>query len=73
MGRSLGSVSVLELAERYPQDFFGLIIESGFSDEEPMFKLIGTTATQAGFKREDGLFIKHNRPKPLNPSGQLKR
>ena len=54
MGRSLGSVSVLELAERYPQDFFGLIIESGFADEEPLFKLIGTTAKQAGFKREDG-------------------
>ena len=35
MGRSLGSVSVLELAQRYPQDFIGLIIESGFSDEEP--------------------------------------
>jgi len=54
MGRSLGSVSVLELVSRYPQDFFGLIIESGFADEEPLFKLIGTTAEQAGFKREDG-------------------
>ena len=54
MGRALGSVSVLELVERYPQDFLGLIIESGFADEEPLFKLIGTTAKQAGFKREDG-------------------
>ena len=54
MGRSLGSVSVLELVNRYPQDFLGLIIESGFADEEPLFKLIGTTAKQAGFKREDG-------------------
>tara|TARA_Y100000590_G_scaffold218674_1_gene247732 strand:+ start:1067 stop:1873 length:807 start_codon:yes stop_codon:yes gene_type:complete len=54
MGRSLGSVSVLELSKRYPQDFIGLIIESGFSDEEPLFKLIGTTGVQAGFLKEDG-------------------
>ena len=54
MGRSLGSVSVLELAKRYPQDFSGLIIESGFADEKPLFKLIGITAEQAGFSKEDG-------------------
>jgi len=54
MGRSLGSVSVLELAKRYPHDFSGLIIESGFANEEPLFKLIGTTAEQAGFTKEDG-------------------
>ena len=54
MGRSLGSVSVLELAKRYPHDFSGLIIESGFADEEPLFKLIGTTAEQAGFTKQDG-------------------
>ncbi len=54
MGRSLGSVSVLELSKRYPNDFAGLIIESGFADEEPLFTLIGTTAEQTGFKREDG-------------------
>jgi len=54
MGRSLGSVSVLELAKRYPQDFSGLIIESGFADEEPLFILIGTTADQAGYNKEDG-------------------
>ena len=54
MGRSLGSVSALELATRYPQDFLGLIIESGFADEGPLFLLIGTTAEQTGFKRENG-------------------
>jgi len=54
MGRSLGSVSALELAGRYPKDFSGLIIESGFADEEPLFKLIGITAEQAGFSKEDG-------------------
>jgi len=54
MGRSLGSVSVLELSQRYPKDFSGLIIESGFADEEPLFRLIGITAEQAGFSKEDG-------------------
>ena len=54
MGRSLGSVSVLELSQRYPEDFAGLIVESGFADEEPLFKLIGITADQAGFSKEDG-------------------
>jgi fermentation-respiration switch protein FrsA (DUF1100 family) len=54
MGRSLGSVSVLELVKRYPNDFSGLIIESGFADEGPLFTLIGTTAEQASFNKEDG-------------------
>ena len=54
MGRSLGSVSVLELSQRYSEDFAGLIIESGFADENPLFKLIGITAEQAGFSKEDG-------------------
>jgi pimeloyl-ACP methyl ester carboxylesterase len=30
MGRSMGSVSALELAESYPEEIRGLIIESGF-------------------------------------------
>lgn len=54
MGRSLGSVSVLELSHRYPDDFGGLIIESGISTEEPLFRLIGTTAEQSGYNREMG-------------------
>jgi len=54
MGRSLGSVSVLELAKRYPQDFRGLIIESGFFDEDLLFTLIGTTSDSMGFKKVNG-------------------
>jgi len=54
MGRSLGSVSVLELASRYPDDFAGLIIESGFAEEKPLFDLIGMSGYQAGFKKENG-------------------
>ena len=54
MGRSLGSVSVLELAKRFSDDFSGLIIESGFAEESPLFELLGMTADQAGFQKEDG-------------------
>ena len=54
MGRSLGSVSVIELSKRYPDDFNGLIIESGFADEGPLYNLIGTTAEQAGLTKQDG-------------------
>ena len=54
MGRSLGSVSVIELSSRYPNDFSGLIIESGFAEEFPLFELIGMSASQVGFKKEDG-------------------
>ena len=68
MGRSLGSVSVLELAKRYPQDFSGLIIESGFADEEPLFTLIGTTPDSVGFKKEDGFL---NREKINKYTGPL--
>ena len=68
MGRSLGSVSVLELAKRYPQDFLGLIIESGFADEGPLFTLIGTTPEQAGFIKEDGFL---NGEKIKNYTGPL--
>ena len=68
MGRSLGSVSVLELSKRYPKDFAGLIIESGISTEEPLFMLIGTTAEQAGFKKEMGF---QNDEKIKNYGGPL--
>ena len=67
MGRSLGSVSVLELSHRYPKDFAGLIIESGFSDEEPLFKLIGITAEQAGFSKEDGFLNGEKIKKYIGP------
>jgi len=67
MGRSLGSVSVLELSQRYPKDFAGLIIESGFADEKPLFKLIGITAEQAGFSKEDGFLNGEKIKKYIGP------
>ena len=54
MGRSLGSAPVLELSKRYPNDFVGVIIESGFSNEDPLFNLIGTTAKHIGFSKSSG-------------------
>ena len=41
MGRSLGSAAVIELIKHYPKYVNGLIIESGFADESPIFNLIG--------------------------------
>ena len=67
MGRSLGSVSVLELSKRYPHDFSGLIIESGFADEGPLFKLIGTTPMQEGFKKKDGFLNGEKIKKYIGP------
>ena len=67
MGRSLGSVSVLELSQRYPKDFSGLIIESGFADEEPLFQLIGTTAKQVGFTKKDGFLNGEKIKKYMGP------
>jgi len=32
MGRSLGSLSAVELASNYPEEMKGLILESGFAD-----------------------------------------
>ena len=68
MGRSLGSVSVLELSKRYPKDFIGLIIESGFADEDPLFKLIGTTSDKINFSKKDGFL---NGEKIKNYEGAL--
>ena len=67
MGRSLGSVSVLELSQRYLKDVAGIIIESGFADEEPLFKLIGITAEQAGFSKEDGFLNGEKIKKYIGP------
>ena len=41
MGRSLGSISAIELAYRSKHDFRGLIIESGFVSILPVMKHLG--------------------------------
>jgi pimeloyl-ACP methyl ester carboxylesterase len=41
MGRSLGSASALEIADNFPNDFNGLIIESGFAYTVPLLNILG--------------------------------
>lgn len=44
MGRSLGSISALELAYNYPREIKGLIIESGFASVTRLIKHLGIPA-----------------------------
>jgi len=44
MGRSLGSISALELAYNYPEKIRGLIIESGFASVTRLIKHLGLPA-----------------------------
>ncbi|MGA9049542.1 MAG: alpha/beta fold hydrolase [Dehalococcoidia bacterium] len=46
MGRSLGSASAIELAASYPDEFKGLIIESGFCDVTDLLARIGLRLQQ---------------------------
>jgi len=54
MGRSLGSASVLELAESCKHRIDGLIVESGFAYAGPLLRLLGAGALARGFKEEEG-------------------
>jgi len=55
MGRSLGSVSALELVCNYQDEIHGLIIESGFAYALPLLKLLGIDTQALGLKEEEGL------------------
>jgi len=54
MGRSLGSASVLELAQHYKSEINGLIVESGFAYAGPLLRLLGVNTQAMGFKEEQG-------------------
>jgi hypothetical protein len=53
MGRSLGSISALELGYRYPERIKGLIIESGFCSVVRIITHLGIPATEMDLKRID--------------------
>jgi len=53
MGRSLGSASALELAEGYPEEIDGLIIESGFAHSQTILNLVGIDMEQAGIAESE--------------------
>ena len=54
MGRSLGSASALELADRHNHSIDGLVIESGFANTGPLLALLGVDASKVGFSEENG-------------------
>ena len=54
MGRSLGSASVLELADAYPDLIDGLIVESGFAHAGPLLTLLGIDLVALGFEDRKG-------------------
>ncbi len=53
MGRSLGSVSAIELAVHYEAEVAGLIIESGFAYTEPLLRFLGVDTQGLGITEAD--------------------
>ena len=68
MGRSLGSTCALEISYNLSNKIHGIIIESGFVNEDPLFSLIGIKKEQINFKKEDGFL---NEKKIKNYFGPL--
>jgi fermentation-respiration switch protein FrsA (DUF1100 family) len=54
MGRSLGSAPALELAQAYPSDIDGLIVESGFARAVPLLRRLGIDTDRLGFQEPHG-------------------
>lgn len=54
MGRSLGSVSAIDLATRHEDDIKGLIIESGIANTIPLAEAIGVDTNRLGVTEADG-------------------
>jgi len=54
MGRSLGSVSALELASQHRERIDGIIIESGLAYAIPLLHLLGVNAESLGITEEKG-------------------
>jgi len=54
MGRSLGSASALELAAHARVKPKGLILESAFAYELPLFQLLGVPVKRLGLREDDG-------------------
>jgi len=68
MGRSLGSACALEISYHLSNKIHGIIIESGFVNEDPLFSLIGIKKEHINFKEEDGFL---NEKKIKNYFGPL--
>lgn len=53
MGRSLGSVSAIELAHNYQSQLSGLIVESGFANVFNLFEYLGFPTAALGLTRRE--------------------
>lgn len=54
MGRSLGSVSASEIALKRNKHIDGIIIESGFANEEPLLNLLGINPSEVEYNSNIG-------------------
>jgi uncharacterized protein len=54
MGRSLGSISAIDLAKNHEDDIRGLILESAIADTIPLAQNLGLNIDTANFTEEDG-------------------
>lgn len=54
MGRSLGSVSAIDLAALYDAEIGGLLIESGFAETIPLARTLGIDLAALGLTEQDG-------------------
>ncbi len=54
MGRSLGSVPAIDLAENHDDDIKGLILESGIADTIPLARRLGLDLDSTEFTEKDG-------------------
>ncbi|RUM46008.1 MAG: alpha/beta hydrolase [Desulfocapsa sp.] len=54
MGRSLGSISAIDLAKNHEEDIKGLILESAIADTLPLAKSLGLDLEANNFTEDDG-------------------
>lgn len=86
MGRSLGSVAVIDLATRHEDDISGIILESAIADTVPLGKTLGFATEDLDFNEEDGFrnlekiekitkptFILHGALDELIPAAQAEK
>ena len=66
MGRSLGSACALEIASKFESSLKGIIIESGFYSEKPLFDLFGLDPKQFNYVDESNGF--NNKEKAMKCS-----
>lgn len=54
MGRSLGSVSAIQICSQYKDDIKGMVLESAFADTLPLLETLGVNLQSCSLAEEDG-------------------